>query len=193
MQAGFWCHWLLAALTLPDPAVQEYDILVKEDTHAPRHRLWFHFNMAGGVAGQCSPAWAAPHCDTLPDFDWHDLDQSLSFSNMYCQGQASSAASTKACSCTEQHAWCRAKQQHASAVPVPFFFKHKESCHYGAALGPMPSMPGWPGTMAQTAAAPTCSTAATATPISASFFAAAGSMMCMNPTSMSLRPPGQVC
>ena len=125
-------------LTLPDPAVQEYDILVKEDTRAPRHRLWFHFNMAGGVAGQCSPAWAAPpHCDILPLKAWHIWIRDLSCSSRKCQGQAAGAASTKASSCTEHHAWHRAKQQHATAALIPFFFNKKESCYmYGTALGP---------------------------------------------------------
>lgn len=29
----------------------EYDVHVRQDSNAPKHRLWFHFQMQGGYAG----------------------------------------------------------------------------------------------------------------------------------------------
>lgn len=29
----------------------DYDINVRQDSNAPKHRLWFHFQMQGGYAG----------------------------------------------------------------------------------------------------------------------------------------------
>ena len=31
----------------------EYDVNVRQDTLGPKHRLWFHFQMRGGLQGDC--------------------------------------------------------------------------------------------------------------------------------------------
>lgn len=40
----------------------DYDVHVRQDSNAPKHRLWFHFQMQGGSAGDRIQLGGG-HCD----------------------------------------------------------------------------------------------------------------------------------
>lgn len=108
----------------------EYDINVRQDSHGPKHRLWFHFQMRGGAQGGLTSASVCQQWALV----WASIGSGVAAdtANGTCQGIGLLPCSLGQCPCMSCPALSTLSK--ASGTSVTYFCQQEQCDHHTAAL-----------------------------------------------------------